>query len=158
MTIIVEDGTIVTGANSYVSEAEFQAYADARGETISGNLEQLLIKSMDYIESLEYIGWKAYSTQPMQWPRGGVRIDGYLIIPSTIPKELKNGQIETALSIDRGQDPMQDVDVPKQHVRVGDLEVTYSGNRSTVLVQKISNALRKLLKGGAGGSFDVSRG
>lgn len=160
MTIIVENGTIVSGANSYVSEAELTAYATARGVTLSLDTEQLLIRAMDYIEAQIYLGYKFTSTQPLQWPRSGVYVDSYLVDSDVIPTELKNGQMETALAIDNGQDPLADIARTTKSETVGSLSVTYADNAaSTTLVRKISSSLKKLLANGSSGSqFNVGRG
>jgi hypothetical protein len=160
MTIIVEDGTIVTGANSYVSEAELTAYATARGLTLSTDGEQLLIRGMDYIEAQSYKGTKFTKDQPLQWPRAGVYVDDYLVDADEIPTELKNGLMESALAIDNGQDPLADIARTTKSETVGSLSVTYADNASsTTIVRKISSSLRKLLGGGSGGSqFNVGRG
>ncbi len=164
MAIIVEDGSIVSNANSYVTEAELTQYASDRGITITGDTEQLLIKSMDYIESLSYIGVKFTIDQPLQWPRADVVIDGYYFNSDAIPKELKKGQMETALSVDAGVDPLAPVTRGKKSVSVGAVSVTYddvSESGSTTLVRSISSSLQKLLKGGSGtsgSSFIVDRG
>lgn len=159
MAIVVEDGSIVTGANSYVTEAELTSYAAARGITIEGDEEELLIKSMDYIESLSFIGIKNLQDQPLQWPRTDVVIDGYIVRSDTIPNELKKGQIETALSIDSGEDPLANVPRLKSSVTVGDLSVTYEkGGSATTVVRKISASLAKLVTSLGGSSFVVNRG
>lgn len=160
MTIIVEDGTIVTGANSYVSEAELTTYATARGVTLSGDTEELLIRAMDYIEAQCFIGLKLTEDQPLQWPRANAVIDGYLVSTDEIPEELKNGEMEAAMSIDNGEDPLADIPRQQTKATVGPISVEYALGSSTNTVRKINNALRKVLKaGGSGGSsFVVSRG
>lgn len=161
MALIIEDGTQVANANSYVTEAELTAYATARGITITDDTEELLIKAMDYIESLEFIGLKVSSTQPLSWPRAFVIIDTYYVNIDMIPQELKNGQIEVALAIDRDQDPLDDVARTTQTETVGPLSVTYAANSaSTTTVRKIPSALRKLLSsGGIGGAnVNITRG
>jgi len=54
MAIVVEDGTGVSGANSFVSLADARTYAADRGVTLSEDdaaLSPLLYKAMDYLES-----------------------------------------------------------------------------------------------------------
>lgn len=54
MAIVVEDGTGVSGANSFVSLADARTYAADRGVTLSEDdaaLSPLLHKAMDYLES-----------------------------------------------------------------------------------------------------------
>lgn len=159
MAIVVEDGTIVAGANSYVTEAELTTYATARGITIAGDTEELLIKAMDYIESLAYKGIKFTQDQPLQWPRANVVVDGYLIATDEIPQELKNGEMETAISIDEGEDPLADIPRVKSKTTVGPISVEYKdGSGSTTLVRRINAQLRKLLRSAGGVAFPVSRG
>ena len=71
MALTIEDGTGVAGANTYLSEDEFAAYASARGKIITGSLEQLIIQAMDYVETLRFRGQKNSSDQALQWPRAG---------------------------------------------------------------------------------------
>lgn len=158
-TIIVEDGTIVAGANSYITEIELDTYAADRGVTVVGTKAQLLISAMDYIESLSYQGQIIQYTQPLQWPRGGVVIDGYSVPITTIPQLLKDALAETALAIDAGNSPIGDVERVKDQVTVGTISVTYSKSAaSTTIVRKISTKLKKLLSAGnTGFSFEVDR-
>lgn len=154
-TITVEDGTIVSGANSYVSVAELTTYCDERNITLAGTFdsEDLLILAMDYVEGLEFKGLKKTSTQPLQWPRTDVIIDGYFNDVDVIPTELKNGLMQAAVAIDAGNNPLQNQ--PRKTVRekVGDLEVQYSDSASSVVIdRKIRFLLRKLLAGGGGGN------
>lgn len=101
MALIVEDGTIVENADSYVSEADLTAYAAKRGVTLpSGNdLTVLAIKAMDYIESLEprFKGSRVESDQPLSWPRKGVIINGFFVDDDTIPKQLHELQCQLVI-------------------------------------------------------------
>jgi hypothetical protein len=148
MAIVVEDGSIVTGANSYVSESDLSSYASARGINLSGDPEELLIKAMDYIESLSYIGIKFSRDQELQWPRVDVWIDDYYLDSDTIPQQLKNGLMITAIEIDSGNNPISTISTSDQtkRKRVGDIEVEYKdGASSSPIIRSISSALYKLL-------------
>lgn len=158
MAIVVEDGTIVANANSYVSEATLTAYATARGITLTGDLEELLIKAMDYIESLDFIGVKYTRDQGLQWPRADVVIDYYYRDVDYIPTELTKGLMETAISIDGGEDPLSDIARQKKSVSVGEISVEYETSSSTTTVRKINSSLAKIVKGGFGSTFSVSKG
>lgn len=102
MSLVIENGSIVAGANSYVTIAEAKAYASARGLALpaaDADIEPLLISAMDYLESkrTEYQGTKADPlTQALQWPRAGVYIDCVEIASDVIPKELKDAQCRLA--------------------------------------------------------------
>ena len=159
-TIIVENGTVVAGANSYVSEAGLLDYAASRGVTLSGATDVLIIKAMDYIESLSFIGDKHREAQPLQWPRDEVYIDRYYIERETIPKELKNGVYTAALAIDAELDPLRIVERATKREKVDVIEVEYMDSAAAeTIVRTISAALYKILRpGGHGGSsFRVVR-
>jgi ATP phosphoribosyltransferase len=159
MTLTVEDGTIVENSNTYVDDDDLIAFAAARGITLTGDEEELLIKAMDYIESLYYKGVKYTATQSLQWPRENVYIDGYYVSNTTIPNELKNGQMQCAIAIDQGNDPLQDLERSVKREKVGDLEVEYTDNSATAVInRKIMNSLRKLLTNGGGSVVNVYKG
>lgn len=160
MAIVVEDGSIVAGANSYVTVAELQAYATARGVTIDGQAEKHLTQAMDYIENLIFKGYKKTQDQPLQWPRMDVFIDGYLWRSDEIPNELKNGLMQCAIAIHEGNDPLQDAPRAVQRQKVDVIEVEYAPGASSVVInKKIMHMLKKLLVGGNGGNVvGVSKG
>lgn len=79
--LVVEDGTGLANASSYVSAAEIRAYALARGVTLAADdapgdtlVDQMAIKAMDYIEANRsyFYGWKLKTTQRLSFPREGV--------------------------------------------------------------------------------------
>lgn len=157
MAVIVEDGSIVTNANSYVSEAELSAYATARGLTLTASAEQLITKSMDFIETRSFAGIKYTQDQELQFPRSSLYIDSYLVSTSTIPKQLKNAQMETAIAIDQGFDPLAVVDRPKNKVKVGPISVEYDDKEFEPIVKKINAYLSPLLAAGSN-QFRIIRG
>lgn len=102
MALIIEDGTIVVGANSYVTVAEAKAYAISRGEnfpTVDTQIETLLYNAMDYVEAYrsQFSGQKVETTQATQWPRLNVTIDGNDFPSDQIPNELKQAQCQLAV-------------------------------------------------------------
>lgn len=160
MAVIVEDGTRVADSNSYVSEAELTEYAAARGITLTTGAEQLLIQAMDYIEQQQFRGIKVMSSQSLQWPRYSVYIDGYEVATDTIPKDLKNAQMATALAIEAGNDPLSPTTPAIKREKVDVLEVEYQdGAASDTFDPKVNLFLSKLISNGGGGSssFSVSR-
>jgi hypothetical protein len=157
-TIIVETGEIVTGANSYLSTTDLQAYADDRGITITGDKSELLILAMDYIEQQIFKGYKVRFDQPLQWPRYNVYVDGYTISYTTIPDLLKAGLAECAIAIDAGNNPLAEIPREKSSVTVGTISVSYAPSSSPVsIVRTITNKLQKLIDSNNGMSFGVSR-
>lgn len=124
--IIVEDGSIVAGANSYVSVADLTAYVNNRGITFNGDPEQLLHKAMDVISNSMFVGIKKTAGQPLQWPRYEVFIDGYPFPSDAIPTELKNAQMAMALEIADGADPINQTPQVKRQRVEGAVEVEYA--------------------------------
>ena len=152
MAIIVENGSIVANANSYVSAADLTAYATARGITLTADEDILLIKAMDYIESLNYQGIKKTIDQPLQWPRAYVWLDSYYFPTDQIPSQLKNGQMQTAIAIDQGNDPLDVVAPQVKREKVDVIEIEYMDGTNAVNIVKAINAmLYKLLVGGGSG-------
>lgn len=159
-TIIVEDGTKVANANSYISVANFQTYASDRGITISGTEEDLLIQAMDYLENLDFKGYRLTEDQALEWPRSEVpKFDIYWYDTDEIPQLLIDGLCEVALAIDAGNSPLSNIDKSVKREKVDVLEIEYrDGGNDAVIVRKIMNKLKDLLRSNRGGiSFVVDR-
>lgn len=97
VTIVVEDGTGVEGANSYITVEEAREYAEARGITLSDDddeLGALLVKATDYLETREcdYQGSKVDCNQALSWPRTDVTLCCEDFAEDAIPVQLKNAQ------------------------------------------------------------------
>lgn len=105
MPLVVEDGTIVANANSYVDLSFLTAFATARGLSLpvgSTAQEQFAIQAMDYLESIRYQGSKVDATQSLQWPRKDVSIDDTDFAEDAIPTELKYAQCQLVVSLQAG--------------------------------------------------------
>lgn len=160
-TIIVEDGSIVANANSYVSVAEYEAWAEDRQLTVGGHPEAQLIKAMDFLETLSFIGDKKTRDQSLQWPRDNVYIDGFEYESTEIPQALKEAQYAIAASILAGIDPLAAITRAVKREKVDVIEVEYMDNASaTDISRSISRSIQKLIRGGSYGgvNFRVTRG
>lgn len=145
--LIIEDGTGKTDSQSYASEAELADYAAARGVTIAGTDTQLLITAMDYIETKDFKGYKYTDAQALLWPRGNVEVHGYYIDVDEIPLLLKEAQIEVALSIDGGTNPMSNEERATKSEKVDVIEVEYSDHAlDKVYITAAETKLAKLVK------------
>lgn len=158
MTLIVEDGTEVANANTYVSDGEYVAYAAARGKTIASsaaNREIQLIKSMDYIEGhrAKFKGCKNTRDQPLQWPRYNVTIDGYWVDNDEIPEELKEAQMEAAIFINSSEILKSGTIQNIQREKLDKLEVAYfsGGSYEVSRTDTVDAKLNVLLKSGSFG-------
>ena len=109
MAIIVEDGSIVAGANSYVTRAEYIAYALERGIVIADAVDAdvELIKAAQYIDSLErqLMGSRVTRDQGLAFPRYDVFIDDWNWAHTEIPRQVLLAQLGVALDIHAGLDP-----------------------------------------------------
>ena len=136
MSLIVEDGTGVAGANSYVSLADARLIVADRGMSLpvaDAEAEVLLLKAMDWIESKRdrYKGMKTSATQPLQWPRTGVVIDQYDVESDYIPPPLVTAQAILAV---QAVDNELFVNTTGQRIlleKVDVLETRYSNSSST---------------------------
>lgn len=154
MALIKEDGSIVAGANTYVTAAELATYATARGITFTGDTEILLLKAMDYLESLDdrYKGERTTRDQPLSWPRGGAVIEGWSWGSDEIPRQLVTAQLNLAIEIGDGHDPLNptvdQLPIVKKRVE-GAVEVQYANPGQAVKVSKTqqsSTIINTLLK------------
>lgn len=153
MAIVVEDGTGVTGANSYVSEAEVTTYATNRGITISGTVSELIYKSMDWIETRQFTGERTTETQPLSFPRKGIYVDGVEIEKDEIPERLKSAQIELCIQLDAGNDPQATTGQQVKREKADVVEVEYQDYSSDMpITKRLTDLIRPLLVFG-GGSF-----
>jgi len=149
-TITVESGTGSASSTSYVSEANFTAYNAERAITLTGTYgtaSEVLILAMDYLEQQMFKGYKNTKAQALQWPRTSVYIDGYSIDTTEIPALLKEAQMELAIGIDSGTNPL--ANVPRETIkeRVGEIEVEYAtGARDSTYLEAAHSKLSKLLK------------
>lgn len=95
-------------ADTYVTEAEYRAYASAYGWTLSGDIEVHLRRARAYLDrAFDYLGAKASSGQALAWPRlvGDILVDGYSVASDALPQAIKDAQCEMAYLIQGGADP-----------------------------------------------------
>lgn len=85
MAFTVEDGSIVAGANSYATTAEFVTLMEDMGETTLAEaddeqIEAALVKGAMYMEQkfrLLWRGSRAEELQRLSWPRRGVPVPDF---------------------------------------------------------------------------------
>lgn len=107
MTITVEDGSGIAGANSYASLSDFRAYAELRGLTIPADdtaAEALLIRAADVMNGIKWLPGdslehKTYPGAYLAWPRSDVWLRGRLLPPDSVPREIVYGQMALAAEI-----------------------------------------------------------
>lgn len=148
MALIIEDGTNVANADSYVTVAELQAYAITYGVTLNaGDEEMNLLKAMQYMESLDYNGLRSYSDSSLKMPRSGIYIDGYEVASTSIHKFLKSAQILAAVEYNSGNDLLATIDREIIREKIGPLETEYKpSSMSTEYYTAIQAYLAPFLK------------
>lgn len=131
IVVIVEDGTGVADANSYMSVETVRQYAANRGFTLSADddvVSAQLIRGFDYIEVKEcdFQGERVYAESA--FPRIGVVINGVEISESAIPNLLLAAQSQLVIAQANGIDIMPNF-VAADYVvkeKVGPLETQYA--------------------------------
>ena len=125
MALIIEDGTIVDGANSFATAAELVIYADDYGLSIpatTAEQERLLRRAALQMQALSWKGEIVSAAQSLSWPRSGW---------SGIPPAIKNGQMALAAEIyEDDQTPAEDARGPVVSETVGPLSTTYGAAQS----------------------------
>ena len=108
MAVIVEAGSIVANSDSYVSRADYIAYAASVGVTVADDAaaDVQLIKAAEYIDRHEdnLKGSTVERGQSMAFPRNSLFIDGWSWSSSEIPRQVTLCQMIFALDINAGDD------------------------------------------------------
>jgi len=149
MALTTEDGSIVAGANSYVTRAEYIAYALTLGVTIGDDADAdvELITGAQFIGAHEanLKGWRVTRDQSMSFPRENLIIDGWSWDSDEIARNVILCQMSVALDVNSGLDPYNpEVNRVKiKEVVSGAVEVGYSinGTAGKATKQTTSNAL-----------------
>jgi len=149
-TITKETGTGSSSSTSYVSEADFTTYNSERNVTLgatNGSASEVLILAMDYLESKDFIGDKGTKAQALQWPRTGAQVDGYYIDSDEMPNLLLEAQMEIAIGIDGGVNPLANVPRETRREKVDVIEVEYSSSaHAQTYLQAAETKLNKLVR------------
>ena len=106
MTIIVEDGTGVSDANSYLTLAEAVTLAENMGIPTADMTEDDVIKGMGEVHKYgnRFKGSRTNSTQSVlaDFPRTNCSRYGTTLDNDAIPSECKQAQVAAAVSIHNG--------------------------------------------------------
>src|SRR5574343_30893 len=102
MSLIVEDGTGKTDAESYASVAAADASIFLSGNTAwaaaSTATKELHLKLVaQYLQNhISWAGQKKTSVQALYWPATGVYLDGFLLSSTAVPQRVINANIMLA--------------------------------------------------------------
>jgi len=155
MALIIEDGSGVANANSYISVQEAKDYAALRGLTLPSTdpeIEILAIKAFDYLEALDYKGVPANPPQATEFPRADLYIQGILFANDEIPHKLKKAQSQ--LTFEATNSDLQPTGDGREVVRekVDVIEVQYAEKGTSVsrpTFTAVNSLLKDLVKSGA---------
>lgn len=166
MALIVEDGTGLPTANSYVTLEEADAYfADLGSEDWYADPAAIInaTQAVDLLYSSRFRGSRLTQEQALAFPRSAFA-DANGFTRSGIPTELKKAVFELALLHLQGVKLIADPD-PTAHLerltqKLGDLEVTkeFGASVSTSKLRKVGLLLAPILKNGSGSGIKLVRG
>lgn len=173
MSLTVEDGTVVTGAESYISVTDADTYhsnfANAAWALLTtANKEAYLRRATQYMVGEYRQRWQGYrhdATQTLDWPRdfvylepfilGAVGSYPYLVDNDIVPTEVKNACAELALKA-ATTTLAADIAPAVKSEKVDVLEVVYAdyaADRTKYL--QIDQLLKPYLKSGGGASINL---
>ncbi len=165
--LIVEDGSIVPGADSYLSLTDARALAERYGFELPADdiaAETALRNGANYItlQEPQLCGSRVSALQTLSFPRSGVSLYGFQVLSYTIPDQVKQAQVAAAAEFGKGTDVRASTDgrsVSMERVE-GAVTVQYfdnGNNGSRVEITAALDALRPLMCGGNGVSFRLLR-
>ncbi len=157
--VVVEDGTVVTGANSFVTAAFVLAYLTDRNvgtvwDSADGDVQNAaVLRAADYLKNeqrFDYRGSKLTYLQSMPWPRQGASERRGPVIPSNaVPWRMQHAQAELAGRFLSGTDLQPDLErggkVKTETVDV--ITTTYMDDApGETLLQSVMGILNPLLR------------
>ena len=169
MALVVETGSVVPGADSYVSLAEARALAASYGMTLPADdteAEVALRNGAVYVGLQEpsMCGRRVSASQSLAYPRQGVSVYGFSLASDVIPPQVIHAQVVAAVEYGLGTDVRASSDgrVTETERVEGAVTVSYFNNGvtgATTTITAALDALRPLLCGSVNGaSFNVYRG
>lgn len=156
MTLIVEDGTGLSTAESYISVADADTRHTNNGSTLwpgtltTAEKEEALRRATIYMEGAYRLRWRGtrlLRAQALSWPRYGAIVDGWDISSDVVPTEVANACADLALKAAAG-DLAADLTRGVVREKVGPLETEYDRNSpQATRYRSIDMTLAAFLKG-----------
>lgn len=164
MTLVVEDGRIVSGANSFATVEDATAYLALRGITTAwtGNStedqEAALVRAADYLKDetlFQYRGSRVAWDQAMPWPRVGASVFRGPAIPNNVvPQALPDAQCELcykALTTDLHPDLERGGQIASERVSVITISYFEKANPRTLITAVMGILQPYLVQSGIAG-------
>ena len=134
--IVTQTNDGLSTANSYVTTAELSAYASHRGIVLnSEDLESLLFKSMDVLESKQYKSEPIKADQSTEWPRMGLGV----------PRDIKKAQLMLAVAADTNDLLSATTEQIAKREKVDVIEVEYFEAKDAVNGSPLLTLVNELL-------------
>lgn len=169
MVFIVEENIMVAvvGTNSYVDEAEADAYfADsinsaAWDASSSSTKNKALISATRYLDRQLWQGVKTVDTQDLEWPRTGAFCNGVQVDPNTVPDRIKEAQMEMAQKLISSPTLSNNLNTGSntKRAKAGSAEVEFfRATKGTILPDVVQQLAGCFLKGFTTSSSGVGLG
>lgn len=176
MALIVEDGSVVPNAESYVSVDEADSYHDSRG-TVSWSTmtvtekERALRRATDFMKGRYRSRWKGGRVHPFQaldWPRQGVVTDdmgsamppyyAFIVDYRIVPLEVKQVCAELALRAAAGP-LIEDRTQKLKEETIGPIKTIYDQNATDMIQYTQVDEMIKIYlgRGGNGAIYKLAR-
>jgi len=159
MSIVVEDGTGLETANSYISLTDANTYHSDRANTswaaaTEAARNAALIKAAQWLDGRYRDRWRGYrktDDQTLDWPRyNAYDSDGYAVDSDAAPARITYAQAEAALAIIDGTDlnPSLDRGGKIRREQVGPISTEYfDGAPARVVLTTVSDLVNGYLIG-----------
>jgi len=155
VSLIVEDGSGLANAESYISAAGADARMSAIGDATwavltTAQKEEALRRSTIYMEQAyrgRWTGLRMTREQALSWPRYGVCVDGFYLPSDEVPADIANACADLALKAAAG-DLNEDLTRGVVREKIGPIETEYDRNSpQSVRYRAVDMALSPYLKG-----------
>lgn len=170
VTLIIEDGTGIESANSYISLDDAYDLIEQFGWSLPDDADLAsiaLVNGYNYLNTLEsgMCGTRTYEDQTGAFPRENCSCGSFAIPLDAIKPEVKQAQVRAAVTFAKGVDVNPDSDGKETQSEevVGAVKVSYfqsgSTGGATFITESIKFLERCYLNGGSNKfNFSVSRG
>jgi len=170
MVLTVEDGTGLSGANGFLSVAEYKAHSDDRGVAYSqyadSLIEQAIVRSTDHLSvRWPWAGYKLKERgspageQALAFPRSNLTDEkGYSVANNIVPREIKKATAEIVHLELATPGSMSPVYIPSERVKsekVGPISTEFDLSRTDAasvipILTVVQDLVAPFLKRGAG--------